>query len=281
GAETVAVDPWWRWADPDRTVTDLVTADPGPWVEQARSAVPPIAPWGGEWLRPWQVAERAAQDAIDRELTESRLTEPGVARRLFRLLPVGTRVVVSSSMPVRDLEWYAPPVADPPPVLANRGANGIDGVASTAQGVAAAGRGPVVGVLGDLAFLHDVSSLVGPVGPVGPPTGSCTLLVVDNRGGGIFNFLPQAGRVERGRFEQLFGTPAAPDVADVARGFGVPVHDVGTAGELDGALSATVGTPGLSVVRARVPDRVENVAVHDRLHQAVADAVDEVGGPRR
>jgi 2-succinyl-5-enolpyruvyl-6-hydroxy-3-cyclohexene-1-carboxylate synthase len=286
GAETVAVDPWWRWADPDRTVTDLVTADPGPWVEQARSAVPPVAPWGGEWLRPWQVAERAAQDAIDRELTGSRLNEPGVARRLFRLLPVGTRVVVSSSMPVRDLEWYAPPVADPPSVLANRGANGIDGVASTAQGVAAAGRGPVVGVLGDLAFLHDVSSLVGPaapvgrVGRVGSPAASCTLLVVDNRGGGIFNFLPQAGRVETGRFEQLFGTPPAPDVADVARGFGLPVHDVGTVGELDGALSATVGTPGLSVVRARVPDRVENVAVHDRLHRAVADAIDEVGGPR-
>ncbi len=277
GAATVAVDPWWRWADPDRTVTDLVIADPGPWVEQARSAVPAVAPWGGEWLRPWQLAERAAQDAIDRELTDGRLTEPGVARRLFRLLPAGTRVVVSSSMPVRDLEWYAPPVADPPSVLANRGANGIDGVASTAQGAAAAGGGAVVGVLGDLAFLHDVSSLVGPAGtqPAGRGATSCTLLVVDNRGGGIFSFLPQAGPVDTGRFEQLFGTPAAPDVVDVAGGFGLPVHDVGSTGELDGALAATVGSPGLSVVRARVPDRAENVAVHDRLHRAVADAVGE------
>src|SRR5580704_7683729 len=224
GVQTVAVDPWWRWADPDRTVTDVVTADPGPWVEQVRTAVPPVAPWAGEWLRPWQLAERAAQDAIDRELTGDRLTEPGIARRLFRLLPAGALVVVSSSMPVRDVEWYAPPVADPPPVLANRGANGIDGVASTAQGVAAAGGGPVVGVLGDLAFLHDVSSLVRPAGaaPASGGAASCTLLVVDNRGGGIFNFLPQAGRVETDRFEQLFGTPAAPDVADVARGFGLP-----------------------------------------------------------
>src|SRR6185437_7240391 len=117
--------------------------------------------------------------------------------RLFGLLPAAARVVVSSSMPVRDLEWYAPPTAAPPEVLANRGVNGIDGVTSTALGVAAAGDGPVVAVLGDLAFLHDVSGLVQ-VGR-GPMEGSCTLLVVDNGGGGIFNFLPQATAVDEAR----------------------------------------------------------------------------------
>ena len=134
-------------------------------------------------------------------------------------------------------------------------------------------------MLGDLAFLHDVSSLVRPAGPsVGC---GCTLVVVDNGGGGIFNFLPQADAARAGPVRAaLRHPPAAPDVADVARGFGLDVPDVGSAGELDGALGATVGSAGLSVVRARVPDRVENVALHDRIHRAVADAVADAGGQR-
>ncbi|MGH9091019.1 MAG: thiamine pyrophosphate-dependent enzyme, partial [Acidimicrobiales bacterium] len=169
------------------------------------------------------------------------------------------------------LEWFAPPLARPPAVLANRGANGIDGVSSTAQGVAAAGRGPVVGLLGDLAFLHDASSLVRPAGPAPGPT-SCTLVVVDNGGGGIFSFLPQATAVDPQRFEQLFGTPQATEVAAVARGFGLETADVGTPDELASALPAAVGRDGLSVVRARVPDREANVALHRRVHEAVAAA---------
>jgi 2-succinyl-5-enolpyruvyl-6-hydroxy-3-cyclohexene-1-carboxylate synthase len=221
----------------------------------------------------WQRAEHAAQLAVDAVLAEQdRLSEPAVARLLPGALPSGSTIVASSSMPVRELEWFAPPLADPPRVLANRGVNGIDGVSATAQGVAAAGDGSVVGLLGDLAFFHDASSLVRPATP-SPPT-SCTLVVVDNAGGGIFDFLPQARTLDRHRFEQLFGTPQQTSVADVARGFGLPVADVSTVSELSEALSELVGRFPLAVVRAKVLGRQENVALHQEVADAVAAAVE-------
>jgi 2-succinyl-5-enolpyruvyl-6-hydroxy-3-cyclohexene-1-carboxylate synthase len=126
----------------------------------------------------------------------------------------------------------------------------------------------VVGLLGDLAFLHDVSGLVS----VGEERGSCTLVVLDNGGGGIFNFLSQAALLERTEFERLFGTPPTTSVAAAAGGLGVEACTASTLAELDEALS-TLGAPGRRVVRMAVPTREENVALHDRLHAAVADAL--------
>jgi 2-succinyl-5-enolpyruvyl-6-hydroxy-3-cyclohexene-1-carboxylate synthase len=270
GATVAAVDPWWRWIDPDRVVTEIHRADPARWLAAAADALGD-APVAGGWLARWASAERLAQEAIDAVVSaEHRLTEPAVARLLLPSLPAGSVVVAASSMPVRDLEWFAPPLPAPPRVVANRGANGIDGVSSTAQGAAAAGVGPVVGLLGDLAFLHDASSLVRPAGE--PPATSCTLVVVDNKGGGIFSFLPQAAALDPSRFEQLFGTPQAPDVAEVARGFGLPVADVDTPAGLTAALGDAVGRHPLAVVVARVPGRAGNVALHERVQAAVAAA---------
>ncbi len=268
-AEVVAVDPWWRWEDPDRTAAVVVRADPARWLAAASRSVPP--PTHDTWLAGWQEAERAAQCAIDGALGEDRLSEPLVARRLYGALPADATVVVASSMPVRDLEWFAPATGAPPRVLANRGANGIDGVSSTALGAAACSRGPVVGLLGDLAFFHDLSALVTPAAT--GPGGSCTLVVVDNAGGGIFEFLAQAETLDRARFDRLFATPQLPDVVEAAAGLGARTADVGTPHELDGAVTAATRARGLTVVRVRVPDRRENVAVHDRVHAAVAAAV--------
>lgn len=269
GARVIAVDRWWAWTDPGRAVTEIHRGDPGAWLAAASERWPGGVDDG--WGARWRSAEATAQRAIDTVLAVEgdALSEPSLARTVLGAVPPGATVVASSSMPVRDLEWFAPPMADPPRVVANRGANGIDGVSSTAQGVAAAGRGPVVAVLGDLAFLHDVSSLARPATVAGGEASGCTLVVVDNGGGGIFDFLPQASAVDPVTFDRLFGTPQATDVASVARGFGLEVVEVGAAGELAAALRA----PGdLRVVHARVPDRAANVALHERIHEAVASA---------
>jgi 2-succinyl-5-enolpyruvyl-6-hydroxy-3-cyclohexene-1-carboxylate synthase len=280
GAAVVAVDPWWRWRDPDAVVTTVVRSDPGRWLHDVREEVAAGAGGGGGsgWLRTWSGVEAASQAAVDGALGHDagQVTEPALARSLLPLLPPGCQVLLSSSMPIRDFESFTPALDDPPVVHANRGVNGIDGVSSTALGLAAGGTGPVVAVLGDLAFLHDVSALVRGAGS--RPGSSCTLVVVDNGGGGIFSFLPQARELDGDVFEELFGTPQVPDALDVARGFGIPAASAGSLVELAAVLERYVAHEPLAVVRVAVPDRTVNLAHHERLFSAVAAAARPVVG---
>jgi 2-succinyl-5-enolpyruvyl-6-hydroxy-3-cyclohexene-1-carboxylate synthase len=289
GAHSVAVDPWGRWADPERQVAVIVRADPTRWAEAVTvrlaesGAGSPGDP--SPWLAGWQEAEARARaviaGALGRHAGEAGgLTEPSLAHRLVAALPDRTTLVVSSSMPVRDVECFAGPRAHPLRVLANRGANGIDGVVSTALGVALAGGsgdGPTVALVGDLAFLHDVSALVGPEGS----EADLTVVVADNRGGGIFSFLPPAGALDPGTFDTLFGTPQGPDPAAVAAGFGWPVEDVGPESGPDGleeALDRRLEVGGQAVIRVRLPGRKANVEHHRRINSAVVRAVDRPSG---
>jgi 2-succinyl-5-enolpyruvyl-6-hydroxy-3-cyclohexene-1-carboxylate synthase len=257
GARIVVVDPWRQWADPSRVATEFHHCAADEWLESAGAGRVPSDP---TWLESWRSWESNAQAAIAEVLGEH-LSEPSAVRLVHRhAAETGASLVVAASMPIRDLEWYAEPHPSPPRVLANRGVNGIDGLVSTSLGVAASGA-RTIALLGDLAFLHDVSGLVN------LPQVPCTFVVLDNGGGGIFSFLPQATSLERGVFEDLFGTPPTSDVGAVARGFGLAVHDVSTLLQLERALSAPTQTPAL--VRVRVPGREQNVARHDAINRAV------------
>jgi 2-succinyl-5-enolpyruvyl-6-hydroxy-3-cyclohexene-1-carboxylate synthase len=99
--------------------------------------------------------------------------------------------------------------------------------------------------------------------------------VVDNDGGGIFSFLPQAGALAEDRFERLWGTPHGLDLSAVAAGYRVPVALAESAGEVEPAVSAAVEAGGVRVVLVNT-SRWANVAVHDELHEAVAAAVRRV-----
>jgi len=194
-------------------------------------------------------------------------TEPAVARDVVAALPDGGRLVVSSSMPIRDVEWYSAPRAGVQ-VHANRGANGIDGVVSTALGVALGSRAPTAVLVGDVAFLYDLNALV-PARAMGV---DLTVVVVDNDGGGIFSFLPQAGALEHARFEQLFGTPHGADVAALAAAVGATARVVERPDELARTVAGALAFGGVHVVVVRT-DRATNVAVHDELHVAVSEAL--------
>ncbi|MHB8243950.1 MAG: 2-succinyl-5-enolpyruvyl-6-hydroxy-3-cyclohexene-1-carboxylic-acid synthase [Acidimicrobiales bacterium] len=289
GAAHLLVDPFGEWRDPAREVTSLWRADPDAVLAKLLSS--PAGSVEPTWASSWASAEAVAQRALSthlRQLEErGELTEPLVARRLVDHLLLGT-LVVSSSMPVRDVEWFSTPRAGYPRVLSNRGANGIDGVASTTIGVAtslgvrAPGSGPVVGLLGDLAFLHDLTAMVRPREQSTSRTGGfgtghgCGFVVVDNSGGGIFSYLPQASTVPGERFEQLFGTPQVTDVAAVARASGATVTEIGTPGELREGLDAffellVAGESALVICKT---DRAHSVAVHAELNDAVAEALD-------
>jgi 2-succinyl-5-enolpyruvyl-6-hydroxy-3-cyclohexene-1-carboxylate synthase len=260
GARVAAVDPWWQWVDPSHVVSEIHRSDPDDWIRSAQAVA--VAGGDPEWLARWNDYEAAAQSAINTTLGTA-LSEPLVARMLSRHAAAhGAAIMASASMPMRDLEWFAPALPSPPRVMANRGVNGIDGVVSTALGMAAAGW-RTFALLGDLAFLHDVSGLVNLADL------PCTFVVLDNGGGGIFSFLPQAEVLEAERFELLFGTPPTSDVDHVAQGFGLRVADVSTISELEDALQH----PPPVMIRVRVPGRAENAALHDAVNQAVRLAV--------
>jgi 2-succinyl-5-enolpyruvyl-6-hydroxy-3-cyclohexene-1-carboxylate synthase len=216
---------------------------------------------GTTWLARWQHAERRADAAIvDALRTSASLDEPAVARVVAEHLPAHVALTVASSMPVRDLEWFGGPRAR---AHANRGANGIDGVISTALGQALNGV-PSAVLVGDLAFVHDANALVG----LASRDVDLRIVVVDNDGGGIFSFLPQASLLDRTRFEQLFGTPLGADLLGLAAAHGIGARTVTVADE----LAAQLAEPGPWMVR--VPsERPANVDAHRRLHAAVAAAL--------
>jgi 2-succinyl-5-enolpyruvyl-6-hydroxy-3-cyclohexene-1-carboxylate synthase len=270
GAVEVAVDRHGSWRDPDRILDVVVRAEPGALARclAGRLTAGPV----GE-LTAWRAADEAAAAALDEVLADAGpVTEPGTVRAALEATPGGGALVVASSMPVRDLEWFGGRRADVA-VFANRGANGIDGVIATAIGVASTGR-PTVCVLGDVAFLHDSTALIGLAGR----DVDLTVVVIDNDGGGIFSFLPQAAQLPAERFERLFGTPHGVDLSALAG-----AHDLAVAspegGQADvaGAIAHAVADGGPRVVRVRT-DRQANVALHQRLERAVAAACGEEPG---
>lgn len=221
---------------------------------------------GTTWAARWRRAELVAREAIASGLEGMGvLTEPTVARTVAAALGsngIPASLVLSSSMPIRDVEWYARPAAGSR-LYSNRGANGIDGVLATGIGVAAAGDGAVV-LIGDVAFLHDSTSLVA----LARRGVDLRIVVVDNDGGGIFSFLSQASAVNPDRFEQLFGTPHGTDLLTLARS-----HDLRASAVADETeLVAALREPGPSVIVIR-SNRAANVAAHQRINRAVHDAL--------
>ncbi len=252
----VALDREGAWQDPDAAVEEIHAAD----VEGVRAE-----PLDEGWLAGWVRADRAAADAIAASLGDG-LSEPAVAVRTAAELGASDTLVVASSMPVRDLETFATTEAR---VLANRGANGIDGTASTALGVAAASPGRTVLLTGDVALLHDVGGLLA-----ARRTGTDLVIVlVNNDGGGIFSFLPVAGQ---NGYEEHVATPHGIDFDQLAATFGLTHTRPDSVAAFDAALaSATGGT----VIEVRT-DRAANVRGHRDIWAAVADGVSPTGWDR-
>jgi 2-succinyl-5-enolpyruvyl-6-hydroxy-3-cyclohexene-1-carboxylate synthase len=200
-----------------------------------------------------------------------------VARDVVRVVPDEGTLVVASSMPIRDVEWYAAP-RDGGRIVSNRGANGIDGVVSTAVGVALGTGGSTLALVGDIAFVHDANALVA----AAARGIDLVVVVVHNDGGGIFSFLPQAGLLPPDRFERLLGTPHGVDIERLASGVGVAAETVTEADGVAPTVEAAIERGGVSVVVVPT-DRQANVKVHDELNAAVAEAIRDgrsrPGGP--
>jgi 2-succinyl-5-enolpyruvyl-6-hydroxy-3-cyclohexene-1-carboxylate synthase len=257
-APQLAFAPEAVWHDPDGALHALLPGDPAASLTAAaRDGGPAVDP---RWLARWREADAAAAAAIDAVLGDGALNEPLVARTVAGALPADETLFVASSMPVRDLETFAGVRDDGPRVLCNRGANGIDGTLASALGAAL--TAPTTALLGDVALAYDHSALLA-VGRLGL---ELTVVLVDNGGGGIFDFL--AVSRETDAFEEHVATPTGLEAERIAALYGLEHVPVASADE----LRAQLGRSGARILHVRT-DRAENVALHRRVWAAVADAL--------
>ena len=241
-------------ADPDAVLTRRVRAIPDAYNRAHQGS--------RQYAQLWEEASAWLGGRLEEHWGEE-LDEILVARIVVRAANAADcPLVLGSSMPVRDVEWWSEPRQSA--VYANRGANGIDGVVSTFLGVAQGS--PSLALVGDVTMLHDVSALVESAGE----STNAVLVVSDNGGGGIFSFLAQARQLPAAQFDELFATPRHHDLAALARAFGHHGETVSSASGLRDALERGLDRPGLSVVVAAVPPRERNVSRHEELNAAIA-----------
>ena len=175
----------------------------------------------------------------------SNWSESALARELA--VELTGAVFIASSRPIRDLESFATPRTGIE-TFANRGLAGIDGNISTALGIATA-RPSATAIIGDLAFLHDLTGLVGNT------SANLRIIAINNDGGGIFSTLPQANVAG---FETVFGTPHGLDLEKIAAGLGISAKTISSFAELKSELAKPIS--GISVLVCQMPNRESNAA---------------------
>jgi 2-succinyl-5-enolpyruvyl-6-hydroxy-3-cyclohexene-1-carboxylate synthase len=262
---TIRLDSSGRHWDPWQSVEWTLAADLLPTVSALESSYG--APVSADWVNSWLEADRVASGAIQ-ALADREMWEGPICRDLMAALPQGALLRLASSMPIRDVDSFGVCAPQPISVSSNRGVNGIDGLIATSLGEAQIHSGPVAVYAGDLSFLHDIGSL----STAPRPTQPVVLTIVDNRGGGIFSYLPMAAHDTA--FEPWFLTPHKTDIAAVAAAHGLPCWCPETMTELRQAWSEAFQTPGLSLVYIAV-DRERSVELHFEAWRRITQAVEE------
>ncbi len=264
GCPQLVIDAGFGWNEPTRQAAAMVRADPVKVASVLGVSVEARRDEG--WVGAWRAADDAVDAAVAAALAEGLgISEPAVHRGLGSVLVDGELVYTASSMPIRDQEAFLPTGSAKVRFLANRGANGIDGLVSSGIGAAVASGAPSWIVTGDLGLHHDSNALAA-LRHAGSPV---RILVLNNDGGGIFEHLPQASQLDRPEFEELLATPLGFDVAALASAYGVAHHRVKDVAELAGASRAT------GIIEVPL-ERQANVAERQRVTGAAVAAVERL-----
>ena len=197
-----------------------------------------------EWLSQWQTLDIKAATSIAAALAPDTLSGPSAAQLVWNQAGEDDQLLVAASWPVRHLEAHASKRKGLQ-VFGNRGANGIDGLISTAIGVGIGTEKRTVLLMGDLAFLHDLGGLNLGEGQEQP---NLTIVVLDNDGSGIFSQLEQGADEYQEHYEKIFGTPHGKDLWVIAESIGIPAKQVTTKTELKFALESFEKMPGIKVI---------------------------------
>ncbi|QSG13843.1 2-succinyl-5-enolpyruvyl-6-hydroxy-3-cyclohexene-1-carboxylic-acid synthase [Halapricum desulfuricans] len=262
-ARQLVVDPAGGWREAEFTATDLLVADPTWLSERLAGRIDGSADSG--WRDRFRRAERIhwenVSDAVGAEQFEG-----AVLSTVASEAPDPATLVVSNSMPVRDLDRFGRPRHGDLTVLGNRGASGIDGVTSTALGAGSATDDPLVLVIGDLAFYHDMNGLLA-VERCGV---DATIVLLHNDGGGIFHMLPIEDFDPP--FTEYFKTPHGIDFEPVGDLYGLEYAIVEDLADFETAYTDSVESDGTQVIEVRF-DADESHRTRERLAERIRSAV--------
>lgn len=213
------------------------------------------------WIARWKNIDSIVKEEL-RNVDSDKLTEGTAVHHVIEQLDEQSHLFIANSMPIRDVDTFFMPTEKQIRTYANRGLSGIDGTLSSALGVATTGK-HVTLVIGDLSFYHDLNSLLIAKRYRLP----ITIVLINNNGGGIFSFLPQAQEEEK-YFEHLFGTPLDIDFKHGVTMYGGKYNIVTEGHELAKALQENRKLETFSVVEVRT-DRSENVVWHRQLWEKI------------
>jgi len=282
-AERIVISETDQLADPEHHATRQIIGAPGPLFDALAATALPGNDARRPWLERWQRAERRVLESLDPLLDRvERLSAPVLWRLIGKLLPHHSALVCSSSMVVRDFDAYMVGCTNSLQVFFNRGLNGIDGAVSTALGVALSRRtqgqrSPTVLVIGDVALRHDLGAL-----PLAAELGlNLTVVVIDNDGGEIFDYLPSANfpDVHEKHFLTTRATrPGGPTPAGLIPR-GIELIQPASPTEFVRSLRESLQRPGLKLIRAAT-ERAFDHRLRERIRDAVAEALGELSRHR-
>jgi 2-succinyl-5-enolpyruvyl-6-hydroxy-3-cyclohexene-1-carboxylate synthase len=263
----VVIDGNGGWEEPTQLASALIHANPPALCQSLLNVLEQsgMASLSQAWATTWQEAEKVTRQTLQNAIQHfSEPFEGRVFTELAALLPGGTTLYVGNSMAVRDLDTFFWSSEQRIRVMGNRGANGIDGIISSALGASAAAtqHEPAVLVLGDLSFFHDLNGLLA----ARLHQLNLTIVLINNDGGGIFSFLPQAAYPEH--FEQLFGTPTGLDFRLAVEMYGGQFQKINSWEQFRKAVNRGLHTGGLHVIEVPT-ERTSNVKMHRQLWEAI------------
>jgi 2-succinyl-5-enolpyruvyl-6-hydroxy-3-cyclohexene-1-carboxylate synthase len=261
-ARQVVVDEDPVWRDPLFTATDVVHSNPTRLCERLLDQI--VTQTSADWTTLWREANQRTRGVVHHVLKDPAWFEGRVIVELNHLLPTGASLFAGNSMPVRDLDSFCLTKSENMHVLSNRGASGIDGVVSTALGVSGESREPVVLVIGDISFYHDLNGLLA----ASRHALNLLIVLIHNDGGGIFSFLPQASHKDT--FSH-FQTSHGIDFRQAVEMYHGHFERVADWNGFQSAVDAALQRTGVSVLELRT-DGEENV----QLHRAIFEQVRQV-----
>jgi len=258
GARQFVVDPAGGWSEAEFIASDLLVAEPTVLARRLADRVDETG--AAAWRERFERAEDSYWSLIERATEPPR--EGTILGTVAAEAPAEGTLVVSNSMPVRDLDRFGRPRSAPVRVLGNRGVSGIDGVTSTALG--AAGDGPLVLAIGDLAFYHDMNGLLA-LDRCGV---DATIVLLNNDGGGIFRKLPIEDFDPP--FTEYFRTPHGLDFSPVGDLYGATFVRADSIETFRSLYAESVDSEGTQIIEVRT-DAAETHRRRERLQERVRE----------